>query len=99
MFLEHYNANCHFLIAFMVFLWFKNLLVTLLQACKLSINILIAKSTLMNCTINVDEELNYIKLFKNMLDLAGLQRSQAESKALKWHVYISFCLLCVPHCA
>ena len=30
----------------------------------------------MNCTINIDEELNYIELFKNMLDLAGSQWSQ-----------------------
>ena len=52
----------------------------------------------MNCTINIDEELN-IELFKNMLDLAGSQWSQFESEALKWHVCISFCFLCVPHCA
>ena len=58
-------------------------------------NILIAKSTVMNCTINIDEELNYIELFKNMLDLAGSQWSQTESEALKWHLLF----VCVPHCA
>ena len=36
-------------------------------------NILIAKSTAIYSTINIDEELNYIELFKNMLDLAGSQ--------------------------
>ena len=46
-------------------------------------NILIAKSTAMNCTINIDEELNYIELFKNILDLAGSQRSQTESEELQ----------------
>ena len=50
----------------------------------------------MNSTINIDEELNYILY---MLDFAGLQWSQTESEALKWHVCISFCFLCVPHCA
>ena len=65
---------------------------------KVSTNILIAKSTVMNCTIKIDEELNYIELLKNMLDLAGSQWSQTESEALKWHVCISFCFLCVPHC-
>ena len=85
----------------MVFLWFKNLLVTLLQACKLSMNILIAKSSVMNCTINIDEELNYIKFFKNMLDLAGLHRAKLSPKHLNgmYTAYISFCFLCVPHCA
>ena len=37
----------------------------------------------MNCTINIDEELNYIELFKNILDLAGSQRSQTESEELQ----------------
>ena len=39
-------------------------------------NILRAKSTAMNCTVNINEELNYIELFKNILDLAGSQWSQ-----------------------
>ena len=59
-------------------------------------NILIAKSTAMNCTIDIDEELKYIKLLKNMLDLAGAQWSRTESEALKWHVCISFCFLFFP---
>ena len=53
----------------------------------------------MNYTINIDEELSYFEFFKIMLDLDGSQWSQTESEALKWHLWISFCFLCVPHCA
>ena len=45
---------------------------------KVSMNIRKAKSTAINSTTIINEELNYnyIELFKNMLDLAGSQWSQ-----------------------
>ena len=57
-------------------------------------NTLTAKSTAMNCTINIDEELNYIELFKNMLDLAGSQGSQPSPKYLNG-MYVSAFAYCV----
>ena len=61
---------------------------------KVSINILIAKSTALNCTINIDEELNYIELFKICWIWPDRNGAKPSPKHLNG-MYVSAFALCV----
>ena len=60
-------------------------------------NILIAESTAMNCTINIDEELNYIELI-NMLEICWIWSDRNGAKPSPKYLngmYVSAFAFCV----